>query len=266
MVKRIPPFSISEAELFSQLPQAMGPVLFLGRYTLEDVVERLERSGLLPGLVQKGIKHPQVVLQPHKEDEHRLYILDEAATTTILLVELRLSLTKLIHPDPIDIVHEAESHQMLSANWVLLQNPYESFSEEKPALPGQEHPGLGLGRKCHQFLARLAGELHCDGVLNYPQFYHNALFYRDEYFFLDPAQQGQLMAMIRDLSKYPVHVASRAIAEGKLKDVHQDRLLEWSPEVMVCPLQEELRRYFESRNYRGIVEQAMQSQEFDLAI
>lgn len=260
------PFMLSEAELFGQLPQSFGPALFLDRLAIEDLKVSLFKTSFLSAMVQKGILKPKIEIQRVEPDEHRLLIFNEEEQKPVKWIELRLALAKLELPALEGYRPARTPFEMLAINWAMLQNPHASFSRIRPRLPGQEHPGLGLGRKCQEFLVYLSNELACAGLINHPQYFHNAVFYRDEYFFVDPLRQGELLAMIRDLAKYPVDVSSPAVADGKLIDARRRTAIEWHPEVMVCPTRQRLKFYFGCTGYRRAVEEAMKANSYDLAL
>jgi hypothetical protein len=259
-------FALSEAEMFSQLPQAIGPSLFLDRFTLDEVHDRLASTSFLSAMVKKGIFNPRLEMLCVEPDEHRLIVFDDSGPEPVKMIELRLALTRLEIPAAMGSSSSKSLFEMLAINWAMMQNPRAAFSAERPQLPGQEHPGLGLGRKCHEFLVRLGGELRRDGLINHPQYIHNAIIYRDEYYFIDPLRQGELLAMVRDLARYPIDVVSHAIAEGKLVDVQRQIRVKWVPEVMVCPLHKRLSSYFEGREYREAVQKSLSSRSYDLSI
>lgn len=82
--------------------------------------------------------------------------------------------------------------QMLVIEWLRLQNPRQSFGERMP-LPGQMHPGLGLGSEIDSVLVGLATDSHRDGILNLPEHWYNAYMYTKSskpYKFMNPAFQG----------------------------------------------------------------------------
>ena len=260
------PFTLSEAELFSQLPQAIGPSLFLDRFTFDELHARLESSGFLSAMVEKGVCDPRIEILRVEPDEHRLIVFDTSGPEPLKMIELRLTLMRMQIPDGVSSSSLKSLFEMLAIDWAMLQNPRAAFSPERPQLPGQEHPGLGLGRKCHEFLIQLGVELRRDGLVNHPQYIHNAIIYRDEYYFIDPQRQGELLAMVRDLARFPIAVISHAVGEGKLVDVHRQIQIEWNPEVMVCPIHKRLSGYFESREYRETVQRTLSSQSYDLAL
>lgn len=257
--------SFSEAELFGQLRQAIGPTLFLDRFTPAEIVARMEAAGFWSALKEKMKCPPRLRLQHVQPDEHRLLVLDDSESEPARFIELRLSLARMEIPNRHRAGATTEPFEMLAINWAMLQDPRARFSPERPRLPGQEHPGLGLGRKCQIFLIALGRELRQSGLINHPQFFHNAVFYQNEYYFVAPELQGALRAMIRDLAKYPIDVASRAIEEGRLWDAVKHCREEWKPDVMVCPIRRRLKKYFEDPAYRKAVQAASASHAYDLA-
>ena len=87
--------------------------------------------------------------------------------------------------------------QMLVIEWLRLQNPRQSFGERMP-LPGQIHPGLGIGTEIDSVLIDLATSSHRDGILNLPEHWYNAYLYtrsRRPYKFLNPAFQGYFQSI-----------------------------------------------------------------------
>lgn len=251
--------------MLSQLPQAIGPSLFLDHFTSDEVFTQIESTSFLSAMKKKGVLAPRIELARVEPDEHRLIVLDDSESEPMKMIELRLALMRLEVPVLAGSPSLTGLFEMLAINWVMMQNPRAAFTKERPQLPGQEHPGLGLGRKCHEFLVHLGAGLRRDGLVNHPQYFHNAVFYRDDYYFIDPKRQGELLAMFRDLARYPIGVVSQAIADGRLVDVRQQMRMDWDAEEMVCPIQERLNDYFQGREYREVVEATLSSSSYDLA-
>ncbi|MBZ5536555.1 MAG: hypothetical protein LAO31_11410 [Acidobacteriia bacterium] len=260
------PFTLSESEMLSQLPQAIGPSLFLDHFTFDEVSAQIESTSFLSAMKKKGVPIPRVELMRVDPDEHRLIVFDDSESEPVKMIELRLALTRMEVPALAGYSTLPSLFEMLAINWVMMQNPRAAFTENRPQLPGQEHPGLGLGQKCQEFLVHLGAELRRDGLVNHPQYFHNAMFYRDEYYFIDPRRQGELLAMFRDLARYPIGMASQAIADGRLIDVQRQIRVEWDPEGMVCPIHNPLGDYFQSREYREAVQRTLSSCMYDLVL
>ncbi|RUS20261.1 hypothetical protein BC937DRAFT_95588 [Endogone sp. FLAS-F59071] len=140
--------------------------------------------------------------------------------------------------------------------WLCMQDPKRSFTEDRPQLPGQEHPGLKIGRKVVNLLLDLAKKHGRDGMGNVPEHFHNAYLYqRKGYRFINPAFQGFFDSIIAelqfDLDTYGLAVVSWAFKNGHLRD-NQDRMIIWHPEDQIYPISSRLRAYFTSRAYRRL--------------
>jgi len=87
---------------------------------------------------------------------------------------------------------------------------------QRPRLPGQEVPGLGLARETGTMLARMAIRLGLGGVAFRPAHYHTAYAARHAFTFVDPERQGRFEALVRDLADAPLLEATIAVDEGRV--------------------------------------------------
>src|SRR4029078_3473466 len=65
--------------------------------------------------------------------------------------------------------------ELLSVDWLLLQNPREPFREQRPKLPGQLHPGLGLFEELVALLVVACERVGLAGILVTPSQFHLAV-------------------------------------------------------------------------------------------
>ena len=79
------------------------------------------------------------------------------------LLELRVRRDRASVPDM----------EVLYVEWLLLQDPRAEFGE-RPRLPGQEYPGLGLLREMVALLVVVCEQLGMDGILFVPAHYYMA--------------------------------------------------------------------------------------------
>src|SRR5260370_19674664 len=84
---------------------------------------------------------------------------------------------------------------MLYVHWLALRNPRASFSEDRPQLPGQDVPGLGLAREMTEILARMAVRLDLAGLAFRPSSYPLPFRVRRLLRFGDPAPQRRSGAL-----------------------------------------------------------------------
>lgn len=155
--------------------------------------------------------------------------------------------------------------ELLAIHWLCEQDPTAAFSAERPALPLQRHPGLGVLRSAFRVVVRIAKELGRDGVANSPKFFHDAvLFFRSRLFlFLDGEEQGRFEALLRDLQSLPLGDASLAILLGRVRDAGSVTA-RWTPSFQVFPLGPELTAYLHSPGYAALVERGFAANSFTI--
>lgn len=232
------------------LPSTGGPRLFLGRLTPDAVRGELEASGIAAFLASRGFADLDVRTDLD-DGEHRLRV--EDARDGGLLVDLRLAERATLAPATLHV---------LAVLWVVLQDPRASFSAERPRLPGQDHPGLGVGRRLYALLRQWCERWGKDALWNVPEHYHNALFYAGQFRFLDAAEQGRFEALRRDLSGMPVAEASFAVEAGRVRDEAAGRAYAWDPGAMVSPLTPTVVAVLASDGYQGTLAAARDAARF----
>lgn len=114
-------------------------------------------------------------------------------------------------------------------------------------------------------LWRVARELGKDGLSAFPMYYHNAVYYSEGFSYMDPAKQGELLALMRDLAPIPLNLVSEAINRGRLLDGLTGEVVDWNPGEMFAPVSPRLRSYFSGREYRAEVGRIAESRSFRLA-
>jgi len=135
--------------------------------------------------------------------------------------------------------------------WLLLQNPTATFTEDRPALPGQDHPGLGLLGPVAGLLVGMAQALHLAGVAFTPANYYMAALGQHHLRFLDPVDQARFEALVSALSGLSMAQASRALEQGRLRDAATGETVSWRPGPMVIPAGPALKRLVSSSDYQA---------------
>ena len=120
---------------------------------------------------------------------------------------------------------------LLYVHWLALRNPRARFSDERPRLPGQDVPGLGLAKEMAELLMRMAMRLGLEGIGFRPASYHLAFQGREVLRFVDPARQGRFEALVRDLAGLPLLDATRAVMEGRV--LINGKPYQWEADEMV---------------------------------
>jgi len=223
------PFSLSEEDLGALLPGTARTSRFLGYFSRHGVELLLERAGVLPQLRARGFRTLRVELDAREGPGHTLRILSEDRPGE-LLVELRAERSRSAVP----------GMEVISLEWLLLQNPREPFTERRPRLPGQQHPGLGLLRDFMGWLVVLCEAHGLDGVFFVAAHYHIAMQSRRLVRPLRPADEARLRAMARALEGVPLPQGTSAVDGRRLVDAATGQPLVWEPVATVLPVSERL--------------------------
>src|SRR5262249_12226328 len=128
------PFELTAEALVGLEPGLGKPPVYLGHFTRHGVELLLEQSGFLDQLRARGFRRLRVDLDPSQGIGQTLRAVCEDRPEGELLVELRVDRSLATVP----------GHEVLDIEWLLLQNPRESFTERRPALPVPQKPGTGL--------------------------------------------------------------------------------------------------------------------------
>jgi len=247
------------------LPSAPRPAggLFLDRLTPAALERELEAAGIYAQLSARGYGGLTIELD-REEREHRLRVC--AGGVEEALIELRASELTLVPREPLLKKRGVEVLYLLAVHWLALQDPRAHFTPQRPALPGQVHPGLGVGQRLLARLTSWAYEWGKDALVNYPAYYHNAVFYSRVFHFLSPRRQGRMEALRRDLEGLGVGEASWAVDQGRVREEPPGRVLRWKAAEMVAPLGRALSAYVKSPEYLAAAAQARDAVRFRLAL
>ena len=227
----------------------------LDRYDAIALRRLFEDAGVIAALERKGFERielevdsagrslPHVLLFGHKAST-RFLLLDgcvgEATVRPAFFARRDYSMER---PIELAVIH-----------WVREEDPTAAFATDRPPLPLQQHPGLGVLRLVFHVVVRIAADIGKDGVASVPKFFHDAaIFYRSRLFlFLDGEEQGRFEALARDLNHLRLGDASLAVIGGAVRDAHRG-VVAWVPGYQVFPISPVLTAYFHSAAYAARV-------------
>jgi len=238
-------WDLTEDDLVGILPGVPRHTRFLEFFSKVGVELLLERFGILQQIRARGFKTPFVHLELEHPLGQTLRIFGDADRRE-LLVEIRVHRNARAVP----------SFELLDVEWLLLQNPRERFTAERSALPGQQHPGLGMLGEFFGWLVVVAETLSLDGILFHPNHYHVAEVSHRYARFLDPEGEATLQAIEEALAGVPLAKASRAVEGGSLRNADTGEAFQWRGWTMVLPASERLRRLTEGEGYERAVRDA----------
>jgi len=230
-------WGLSDDDVTGALGGPRRPRRFLGFYSRQGLELTLERVGLLDRVRSLGFEHPHLELELENPagDTVRLY---GSPGRRELLIETRARIDRAALP----------GLALLRIEWLLLQNPRGHFTAERPPLPGQSHPGLGMLHELIALFVLACDRLQLDGILFVPSHYHVAAQGRKTMRFLDPADEGRFRALERALQGLPLAAAAKALDAGRVADAG-GRPLAWQPAAMVFPVSERMRERLAADEY-----------------
>ena len=235
--------------------------LFLDRLTPAALERELEAAGIYDHLTARGYTGLRVDVS-RADREHHLRLV--AAGAEAPLIDLRMSEMTCVPREATLRDHGAEVLYLLAVHWLSLQDPRAQFSPGRPALPGQAHPGLGVGRRLLDRLIAWSYDWGKDALVNYPQYYHNAVFYSRLFTFLSPRWQGRVEALRRDLAGLTVTEASWAVEKGRVVEEPAGTVVRWRASEMVAPSTRVLKSFVKSDAYTQAVQAAEQKAKYRL--
>jgi hypothetical protein len=248
----------------------IGTGRFLGFYGIAGLELAFERYGLFAALARRGFTDPQLTLRL-ESDRHTL-ILDSPNESAkergerLRLLELVVRRDAMLPAPPTGMPALNKQYEVLTIDWLLLQNPALEFTSARPRLPGQNHPGLGVGWRVLAILYRAAERLGVSGLVTVADHLHNAEHYARELPFFDPAHAGRLRALLKLLRhdhQLSVAEASWAMEWGCVRDGKGEPVA-WRGEAQVATEDESLRVYFKSPQYGVLAKAGEEACRFEL--
>jgi hypothetical protein len=251
--------SLDEDVLSSQFECSLGALsfsskcdeLFLNRFRQNTVNQLLESSGMMSALAQKGF--PAIIADFSKDGTgmHRLLLYADSAKKTNILAEIRLSEQPPVQLSSVTPVPAGKKQvHLLQLEWICLENPTARLIKDRPLLPGQRRPGLGILSQALAFLTMLVDETGCDGLAITADHFHAAAMYSSHACFSDPHEEGILRAVLRDLAAYSLNDISWGFTTEAIKNKKTGETATFRPALQLLPVSKTIRRFFESRRYR----------------
>lgn len=237
-------------------PRAHGGLL-LDFYAPEDVRAALDRYGIAHRLAERGFGELSVELDT-SDPERQVVRVDgrREGSGPLRLGEAFLHAGSFASRAPFAGVQRDRPVPMLFIQWLRLQDPTRPFSPERPPLPGQEHPGLGIGREVMAMFLGLAERLGFHGIMACPEFVHNAVFYAWRFRFFDPEAHGRFEALREATRGLGLAELAWAVEGGRVVDAATGEPLRWRREEMLCATRPPVTALFDSADWREACDRA----------
>jgi len=236
-------FHLTEEDLVGLAPGASAAPHFLGYFSRHAVELLLERSGILAQLRSRGFRRLRVELDNRDGPGHTVRVVSEGEPENVLM-ELRAERRRGVVPDM----------EVIALEWLLLQNPLAEFSPDRPRLPGQQHPGLGLLSDILGWLLVVCEQHGLDGVAFTAAHYHIAVQSRRLVKALRPADEARMCALADALEGLSLAEATKAVADGRVSDASSGAPVHWTPVSALLPVSERARDLVSGLDYERAVE------------
>ncbi len=246
----------------SQETQSSSPY-FLGYYSPSGIKYALEKYGFFELLEQKGYGDLKLTINTRDPYKQRIAIHYQKKDAEHMLGELVVKKRHITMYPPFPSRIYGRNFEVISVEWLCMQHPRGEFPAERPRLPGQKYPGLGMGEMVMEILIIMCGRLRTAGLLNIPEHFHNAQMYSSHFRYLDPVEEGKRLAMERDL-----------LGEFKLAEISwavdmncvslNGEPFDWKGSEQIIPLDRDLKEYFEHPDYLAFVQEARENSHFTL--
>ncbi|MBI5500729.1 MAG: hypothetical protein HY907_10845 [Deltaproteobacteria bacterium] len=232
------------------LPRRGRGAMLFDFYSPEAVEEALDRYGVTPKLHARGFGETAVELETADPEHQVVRVRGRKDGHTYLLGEAFLHTGVWTTTAPFAERLRNREVPLLFIQWLRLQDPTRPFGPDRPRLPGQDHPGLGVGREVVRMFLGMAERLHLGGIASCPEFAHNAVLYETVFRFFDPAVQGRFDALRDACAGLTLAELAWAVETERVVEDSTGTPVRWSRDEMICPTGDALREHLESREYR----------------
>ncbi len=252
---------VEEGEIFAELEGRKGSSLFLGRYSLNEVIAVLSKKGFLKEARKRYLWPLAFELNSSEYPLQRLQIFFRDKKPENLIVDFKFREVDFLPKIVPAFFPPLPPQKSLAFEWLTLQNPLAKFAESHTPLPGQTRPGLSIGTKIMDLFVYLGRISHKDCLLAFPAYFHNAILFSRYFRFWNPYKEGEVIGIRRLFSHMPLKQLAWIIHLNCLRR-EDGSVFEWAAEEQLYPLTRPLKEYFESKPYREIVKACQKSAVF----
>lgn len=261
-------WTLQDDDVAQTLIEHRAPPILFNHVTSERIMDDLAKAGILERVRRLGYHAIRPEFSGQDAFETRFCLLAEHPDIAgpCILVDMRTRQAQMNVRCP--FTDEDLNVRAVILDWLSMEDVSKSLRTGRIALPGQQHPGLGMFRRAYQLTLSYLRETDFDAVVNVPEYFHNAVLYSRDFKFFLPHWQGRFEALKRDLLPKGLARVSHALTgtfEQKVEEVEQSRVVHWTPAEQVLPLSHEMRAYFHDIRYLRAVEEERNSRHYRLA-
>ncbi len=254
---------INEKDIMSGLLDEKGTSLFLGKYSLNEVLAVMRKRNFLKEAQKRHLWPLDFSLDSSEFPLQRLLIYYRSRDPENLIVDLKIREGRFRIKNKLGLDFLRPQYDFLILEWLTLQNPLLDFGQEKTPLPGQNHPGLSLGKKVLDIFVYLARITRKHGLLASPAYFHNALLFSRYFHFINPAKEGEVHAIRKSFPNVSFKQLAWIVHLNCLR-WQGNKVYEWQAEEEAYALDKSLKKYFDSSQYKDKVKESQQHLRFSI--
>ena len=110
------------------------------------------------------------------------------------------------------------------------------------------------------YLARLMKK---DGILAFPAYFHNALLFSRQFWFMNPEKEAEVMSIKKAFPDVSFKQLAWIVYLECLRD-REGRVFEWKAEDQVHPISKVMKNYFDSKAYKVKVKESKKNYSFQI--
>lgn len=257
-------FLVEKEEIFSELEEKRGSLLFLGKYSMTEVKAVLSKKNFFKEAQKRHLWPLEFEMDSSEFPPlQRLQIFYQSRTLENLIADLKIREGRFKPKNRLAVEFGLPEFRFVILEWLTMQNPLLSFSEDKSPLPGQKHPGLSLGKKVLDLFDYLVRLDRTDGLMAFPAYFHNALLFSRAFKFLNPVKTGEVTAIAKSFPEVSFKQLAWIVYLNCLRD-KEGRWYEWKAEEQVHSHNKKLKEYFGSEKYKNIVREIQDRVSFTI--
>lgn len=254
---------LREEDISLELSQSRGSILFLGRYSLHEVLQVLKKKNFIKEAQKRNLWPLVFQVDSSGFPLQRFQIFYRSAEPKNLVVDLKIKEGFFSFTPHLSLKLGKKRYRFLFLEWLTLQNPRLSFTEKDLPLPGQKHPGLKLSRKVMNLFVYVARLIQADGIMAFPAYFHNAVLFSRYFKFVNPAKEAEVRTIRKTAVSVPIKQLAWIVYWGCLRR-EDGRYYEWLSSEQLYPLSKDLKKYFLSHEYRQKVKEAESNYSFSI--
>ena len=236
--------SFDQNDIFPEINVSHHVQKLFNYYTRGHIEFQMNKLGIYHKLRKKGHHDLWIELFDRPGNQNMIRLKSEINKNIYTLIE---SVVEIIN---YKIPMLEDKLRLLNVEWLLAQNPLEPFTLQRPQLPGQDHPGLGISDEILSIFVEACNRFKLDGVIHCPSHYHVAVKAMKHFHYPDPLDDAIFATVRLALDKYSLKDASLIMTQGQLIDSNQ-QVISINNKKLLYPVSQKLEDYFNSDYYQN---------------